>query len=114
MERKSVMGKATFFALVLIVEALPAQAYLLPAEPILAAVARRRADIGFNTIVAEGTFQRGEGAPALQVWEGIRAGRAHRIERRDGANTEVVLTIPGKRWMFKAGDRAPAPQKSAG
>jgi hypothetical protein len=76
-------------------------------------VQRRRAEIGYTTLIAEGTYQRGD-APAMQVWEGLRANRAHRIERRDGTNTEVTLTIPGKHWRFKAGERAPAPARSAG
>lgn len=89
-------------------------AYILPAEAILNAVARRRAEIGFSTIVVEGTFQRGDGGPSLQVWEAIKANRAHRAERRDGTNTEVALTLPGKHWSFKAGERAGAAQKWPG
>src|SRR5262245_44668186 len=70
-------------------------AYILPAEAVLSGVARRRAEIGFSSIVVEGTYQRGEGGPSLQVWEAIKANRAHRVERRDGTNTEVQLTLPG-------------------
>lgn len=104
---------ALFGAGVAVVAADAAFAYILPSEAILSAVARRRSEIGFSTLVAEGTFQRGDG-PSLVVWEAIKANRVHRIERRDGTNTEVTLTVPGKRWAFKAGERAPAAQKWPG
>jgi hypothetical protein len=114
MERKSIMKSVAALALAgLVFIPLVASAYLLPADAILSTAARKRAELAFTTIVAEGTFQRGDGPP-LQVWEAVRANKAHRIERRDGNNTEVALTVPGKRYSFKTGERAPAPQKSNG
>jgi hypothetical protein len=81
-----------------------ALAYILPAEAILSAVTRRRSEIGFETLVAEGTYQRGD-QPAIPVWEAIDASAAHRIERK-GPDTEVLLTVPGKRYQFKLGEKA--------
>jgi hypothetical protein len=87
--------------------------YILPAEPILAGIAKRRSEIAFVTLVAEGTHQKVDG-PVLAVWECIRAGKAHRIERKGGQNTELTMVIPGKRWTFKLGERASAPVKIPG
>lgn len=115
MERKSIMRSMSALALAgLAAVPFVAYAYLLPADAILSTAARKRAEIGFTTIVAEGTYQRGEGAPKLKVWEAVRANKAHRVERRDGNNTEVALTVPGKRYSFKTGERTPAPQKFNG
>src|SRR5262245_27289490 len=112
MERKTVNARLIAVAVLGAVVALASSAfaYILPAEAILSAVARRRAEIGFSTIVVEGSFQRGDGGPSLQVWEAIKANRAHRAERRDGTNTEVALTLPGKHWSYRTGERAGAPQ----
>lgn len=87
--------------------------YVLPAEVILANSAKRRADIAFTTIVAEGTWQR-EGGPPMDVYEVIKEGRAHRVEKKGAAGTEVELTVGAKRWTFKLGDRPAQPAKSAG
>ena len=83
---------------------ISALAYILPAESILSAVTRRRAEIGFETLVAEGTYQRGD-QPPIPIWEAIDASAAHRIERK-GPETEVTLTVPGKRYQFKLGEKA--------
>lgn len=85
-------------------------AYLLPAEVILSNVAKRRSDIAFSTIVVEGTYQRGDAAP-VPVWEVIKEGKVHRIERRAPGATEIVLTVPGRRWTYKLGEKPGAASK---
>lgn len=87
--------------------------YILPAEAIFSAVARRRSEIAFNTIVAEGSWQQGEGAP-VPVWEAIREGKAHRIERKAPGATQVLLTVGSKHYNFQLGTKAPPPAKVSG
>jgi hypothetical protein len=86
-----------------------AAAYLLPSDAILSIVASKRAGIGFTTLVAEGV--RTAGGERAKVWEGIRAGKAHRIELERPGATDVVLTIDGKRWKFQLGKKAGPPEK---
>lgn len=110
MVRKWLARRSTPFALVAlagVIAPATALAYLLPAEVIFSGAAKRRADIAFSTIVVEGTYQRGD-APPVRVWEAIREGKAHRVERKSDAGTEVLLTVPGKRWSFKLGERSKA------
>ncbi|MCK6550006.1 hypothetical protein L6R52_29500 [Myxococcota bacterium] len=85
-------------------------AYLLPAEVIFSNVAKRRSDIAFSTITVEGTYQRGD-APPVPVWEVIKDGKAHRVERKGPGATEIVLTVPGRRWSYKLGEKPGAAQK---
>lgn len=114
MERKGVRRLASMIALVVVAAELaagPALGYVLPAEAIMAGVARRRSEIGFSTIVVEGRYKRAEGAEE-RVWEAIKPGKGHRIERKDAAgNTSVILTTNGKRWSFKVGERAAPPER---
>jgi hypothetical protein len=84
-----------------------ALAYVLPAEVVLATIAKKRADIAFSTLIAEGTYQKGSSPPET-VWECVVPGRAHRIERKSGAGTDVTLSTSSKRWSFKLGEK-PAP-----
>lgn len=88
-----------------------ALSYLLPAEAILASVANRRDAIGFDTLVAEGHYQKGNEAP-IPVWEVIRANKAHRIERKREGNTEITLTSGGRRWRYQLGEKGAAPSKA--
>lgn len=111
MARKSVIA-AALIATAITLEPL-AFAYILPAEVILSTMAKRRAEIAFTTIVAEGTYQRGSGPP-LAVWEAIQAGLAYRRERKGPNGTEVALTTQSRRWTFKLGEKAPPPVKIAG
>jgi hypothetical protein len=100
---------------VIIASTLPAIAfaYVLPAEAILSTMAKRRAEIAFNTIVAEGTYQPSGGASA-NVWEVLIPGRVRRIERKTPQVTEIQLMRETKRWAYKLGDKGVAGQKFAG
>ena len=114
MERKGVCRLVSTIALVVVAAELaagPALGYILPAEAIMAGVARRRSDIGFSSIVLEGKHKRAEGTEE-KVWEAIRVGKGHRVERKDaGGGTSVTLTLGQKRWTFKLGERPPAPER---
>src|SRR5258708_3299970 len=94
------------------VSALPAiaLAYILPAEAILSTMARRRAEIAFSTLVAEGTYQ-ASGGPTATVWEVLVPGRVRRVERKRPASPEITLIKETKRWSYKLGEKSPAPTK---
>lgn len=102
---------AAVTALILVGVEGQALSYLLPAEAILASIAVRRDAIGFDTLVAEGSYQKGNEAP-VQVWEAIRANKAHRVERKREGNTEITLTVGARRWRYQLGDKGVAPSKA--
>lgn len=109
MRRKSLPVWALTLAAAVAAPAV-ALAYILPADAILSSVAARRARIDFSTLVAEGTRQNGDGV-RIPVWEGIRAGKAHRIEHRGPDQTDVILTVDKKRWRFTLGQPPGTPER---
>jgi hypothetical protein len=116
MARKQELAKSCalacgIFALGSIVPAI-ALAYVLPAEVVLSTIAKRRADIAFTTLIAEGTSQKGSSPPET-IWECVIPGRAHRIERKGSQGTEVTLSTTSKRWTFRLGEKATPGVKSA-
>lgn len=104
------MRIAAPIAVVLAVTAIAsaASAYILPAEAILGSVARRREGLAFKSVVVTGTTRRGPSGPELDIWEAIVPGGAHRRELRGGDKTEVVLTIGGRRWSWRDGEKVQA------
>ena len=91
---------------------LPGQGlgYIQPAGSILASVTARRARINFKNIVAEGYVIKG--TERFELWEAIQSGRARRQELKKGDETRVDLTIGKRRWQYKMGSAAGAPQRT--
>jgi outer membrane lipoprotein-sorting protein len=88
-----------------------ALAYVLPADAIFSTMARKRVEIDFKTLVAEGTYQAG-GGPPVSIWEVMIPGRVRRIERKSKEATEITLIKENKRWSYRIGEKA-APSAKA-
>lgn len=97
---------ATIVAVHVVLAPCSSLAYILPADAVLNAVATRRAQLGFSSIVAEGTYRGVDGTPEQIVWEAAVPGKGHRVERRGPTGTTVILTHGTKRWAYSVG--APA------
>ena len=89
----------------LLAAAAPAAAYVLPADAILAGVAKRRSELGFETLVLEGYRGMARGPNAPTVWLAIKPGVGNRLEVKRGNETTVTLTVGRRRWTFTEGSR---------
>lgn len=93
----------------LALSAAPAWAYILPADAILASVAKQRSKLGVDTLVLQGRYQRGDAS--ARIWQAVDAGKAYRLQvERQGA-TQVQLTVGTKRWQFPLGGASGAPTR---
>jgi len=91
-------------AIIVAIPPEPALGYILPADAILSAAAKRRAGIAFKTLIAEGKYTKGE--TTVTAWEAIHASKAYRVEHKGPSSTNVRLTVGKNLWTFSLGEAA--------
>ena len=112
MQRKHPVVLAAAMIAVATTSASTAHGYLESAEGILAAVAARRAQLSFTTLVAEGYAPGHESASdPVEVWTALVANRALRTERRGAEQTEVLLIRGPQRFTFTQGASAASAER---
>lgn len=109
---RNLWAAVTSIALLVLLVPASSLGYILPAQAILSKISARRAEIGFRTLVAKGTYQEGD-QPPHPIWEAIRANEARRVEHDVDGEERVVLTVGAKRWRFDLGEPAGTPERVA-
>ncbi len=91
--------------------AAPASAYILPADAILADMAKRRAGLGFKTLVVEGYRGTPDNPNASKVWFALEPGVGQRLEITTGGSKRLIITVGRKRWTFNEGEAPGKPER---